>query len=468
MQLAQTKRSPLLKTDRGQKLASQPNLQQELPIASQQPGRNLHSNDHNQAATLAAFASGDDVASAASDDRAYWHRVAMIGMQLANALEFAHSQGVLHRDLKPANILLDLQGHVWLTDFGLAQITDDVSLTRSGDIVGTLRYLAPERLKGECSRQSDVYGLGVTLYELITFIPAFPETDRARLIQQIAHQSPKRPRLVNRQIPRDLETIILKACEKELAHRYANAAELADDLSRFLSDRPIRARRVVLAEQLWRGCRRNPTVTTLIAIVGLLLFGLSFAWGMFSWVQADRNRARAAERTAQQSQMTASRAEALAQSQSHFAQAVGYRHSSRSGSKAKSLDEIRRAMEFNPPHDIQFLLRNEAIATLSKTDLSFERLLRVKSDKTERVINFDREFKSFSALDPTGLMTIRNYSDNQELGRLPVNVLRDTNVKLSADGKRLFEHTAGTPGTLTVREVTTGEICLGPLSLDKG
>ena len=149
----------------------------------------------------------------------------------------------------PANVLLDTDGTVWLTDFGLAQAADDPNLTRSGDIVGTLRYLAPEWLRGECSRQSDVYGLGITLYALVTFAPAFAENDRATLIHQIVQQDPKRPRSINHNVPRDLETVILKAIEKEATRRYLSAGALADDLSRFLSDRPIRARRVVLVEQ---------------------------------------------------------------------------------------------------------------------------------------------------------------------------------------------------------------------------
>ena len=217
-------------------------------------------------------------------------------------------------------------------------------------------------MRGECSRQSDVYGLGITLYELITFAPAFAENDRATLIRQIVPQDPKRPRSINQNIPRDLETIILKAIEKEATRRYASAGDFADDLSRFLGDRPIRARRVVLVEQVWRWCRRNPMVATLSSVVCLLILGLTFGWGMFSWVRSDRDRARTAENRAEQARTEANRAEAIAQSRSHLAQAVGYRNGIEPGRKSKVLDEIRQALTFDPPEYIRFELRNEAIA----------------------------------------------------------------------------------------------------------
>jgi WD40 repeat protein/predicted Ser/Thr protein kinase len=201
-----------------------------------------------------------------------WKDAARIGAQLADALVYAHGQGVLHRDIKPANLLLDTQGSAWITDFGLAKIEDQDGLTQSGDFLGTLRYLAPERLRGVSDARGDLYGLGLTLYELLTRRPAFDGADRDVLVRQITQEEPLRPRQLDPSIPRDLETVVLKAIAKEPERRYQTAAELAEDLRRFLADRPIQARRVTVAEQLWRWCRRNPAKAGLaVAVMGLSL-----------------------------------------------------------------------------------------------------------------------------------------------------------------------------------------------------
>ncbi len=152
---------------------------------------------------------------AAQPEIQYLRSVARIGLQVAEALDYAHHQGVLHRDIKPANLLLDTQGTAWVTDFGLAKADDSGELTHQGDIVGTLRYMAPERFGGGTDRRSDVYGLGLTLYEMLTLRPAFVSNDRARLMERILHVEPPRPRRVDPRIPRDLETIVLKAMAKE-------------------------------------------------------------------------------------------------------------------------------------------------------------------------------------------------------------------------------------------------------------
>ncbi|HNQ87978.1 MAG TPA: protein kinase [Verrucomicrobiota bacterium] len=201
----------------------------------------------------------------------YWRSVARIGLQAAEALTYAHSQGVLHRDIKPANLLLGAQGTVWLTDFGLAKAaqSDDVSLSK--DVVGTLRYMAPEQFQGQTNQKSDIYSLGLTLYELLALKPAFEETDQSRLMQRIAQGSPSPPGATTPGIPRDLETIILKAISPEAGNRYASARDLAEDLRCFLEDRPIHARRVSPVERLGRWCRRNPALAGLTGTTLLLL-----------------------------------------------------------------------------------------------------------------------------------------------------------------------------------------------------
>ena len=197
----------------------------------------------------------------------YWQSVAEIGVQVAEALDYAHQQGTLHRDIKPGNLLIDTQGTVWITDFGLAKLAEQDDLTKSGDMLGTLRYMAPEQFEGLSDARSDVYSLGLTLYELLTLQPAFGETSRGRLLRQVPWQDPPRPRRVNPAIPRDLETVVLKATAADWNNRYQTAAELATDLKRFLEDRPILAQRTTPVEHLWRWCRRNRAISALAATV---------------------------------------------------------------------------------------------------------------------------------------------------------------------------------------------------------
>ncbi len=200
---------------------------------------------------------------------AYWQSVARIGLQAAEALDYAHNQGVLHRDIKPANLLLDAQSSILLTDFGLAKAieSDDVSVSR--DVVGTFRYMAPEQFRGEGNHQSDIYSLGLTLYELLALRPAYEETDQSRLIRRIREGPPPPSGAARLGAPRDLETIILKAVSHDAAQRYASAAAMAEDLRCFLEDRPIHARRVSAIERAVRWCRRN---RSLAALTGTTLF----------------------------------------------------------------------------------------------------------------------------------------------------------------------------------------------------
>ena len=201
----------------------------------------------------------------------YWQSIARIGAQAADALQYAHEQGVIHRDIKPANLLLDTRGSVWVTDFGLAKATDQQDLTHTGDVLGTLRYMAPEAFENKTDARSDVYALGLTLYELLALKPAFDETDRHKLIKQVTTGTPPRLRTIDPHVPRDLETVVHKAIDRDPAHRYQSAGELAADLQRFLGDEPIRARRISPMRRLARWCRRNPVVAGLTTTIALLL-----------------------------------------------------------------------------------------------------------------------------------------------------------------------------------------------------
>jgi hypothetical protein len=171
---------------------------------------------------------------ASSGDRAgkltYWQSVARVGVQVAEALAYAHGQGIVHRDVKPSNLLLDLRGTVWVTDFGLAKAEGGENLTHTGDILGTLRYMPPEAFDGKADPRGDIYSLGLTLYELVALRPAFDERERNRLIKQVTTAAPEQLGRVRRGVPRDLDTIISKAFDRDPTRRYATAGELAADL----------------------------------------------------------------------------------------------------------------------------------------------------------------------------------------------------------------------------------------------
>lgn len=200
----------------------------------------------------------------------YFRSVARIGQQAAEALAYAHSRGVIHRDIKPSNLMLDAAGVVWMADFGLAKTEDD-SITRSGDLLGTLRYMAPERFRGQCQATADIYALGVTLYELLVLRAPFDSADGPALIDQITKSEPPSLASLDPTIPKDLETIVAKCLDRDPLHRYATADAVAEDLRRFVGDEPILARQLPLAERFARWSRRNRTLALSMGSIAALL-----------------------------------------------------------------------------------------------------------------------------------------------------------------------------------------------------
>jgi eukaryotic-like serine/threonine-protein kinase len=241
--------------------------------------------------------------------RPYFLSVARIGLQAAEALDYANRQGVLHRDIKPSNLLLDATGSIRITDFGLAKITDSDDLTDTGDLIGTLYYMAPERFQGRCDVRSDVYSLGLTLYELVALRRAYEAADRHELLEKVLHKEPERLNKLAPKVPCDLETIIRKAIAREPARRYAAAAEFADDLRRFLDGRTILARRASAAERSVRWCRRNPWVAVSLA---LLILGTALS----GWQAV---RATFAERSARRAEASALTERSRAESEAELA-----------------------------------------------------------------------------------------------------------------------------------------------------
>jgi len=224
----------------------------------------------------------------AQPDSHYWINVARVGMQIASALGYAHQQKILHRDIKPSNMIMDEAGSVWVTDFGLARSFESDRLTRTGEIVGTLRYMPPEQMAGQSDVRGDVYGLGLTLYEMLTLHPANDESDHRRLIAQVTDGVHIAPRKIDSRIPRDLETIILKSIEREPEKRYQSADALHADLKRFVCGEPIHARRISTIERIVKWAKRRPTVAAL-ALLATMFACLGVAGITWKWREADHN-----------------------------------------------------------------------------------------------------------------------------------------------------------------------------------
>ncbi len=205
---------------------------------------------------------------------------AQLCLTVTRAVQHAHDHKIVHRDLKPGNIVMDDQGQPHITDFGLAKREGaDVTIAVSGQILGTPAYMAPEQVENAhlADHRADIYSLGVMLYELLCHQRPFAG-GKSTLLSQILHDEPKPPRAINRKIPRNLETICLKTLAKDPAERYQTAAELADDLERFLKHEPIQGRRVPWLRRTWRWARRRPATVVAALLVALVLILAGALW----------------------------------------------------------------------------------------------------------------------------------------------------------------------------------------------
>jgi serine/threonine protein kinase/Flp pilus assembly protein TadD len=326
----------------------------------------------------------------------YWQGVARLGVQVADALEYAHKQGIVHRDVKPSNLLLDTLGTIWVTDFGLAKADDHQNLTHTGDILGTLRYMPPEAFEGKSDHRGDVYSLGLTLYELLAFRPAFGEKDRGRLVRQVTTEEAPTLGTVNPDVPRDLETIVQKAIDRDPTHRYATAGEMAADLQRFLDDEPIQARRQTHLEQYRRWARRNPGIAILGAALATVLVIATAA----SLVVAGRMARLAEERAlaAGIARLAADQAD-LARRKEAEQRGVAETARSQAEASAREADAQRRQSEANFGRARRAV--DDFFTKVSETQLLFTPGLQpLRLELVESTLKFYEEFLKERADDP--------------------------------------------------------------------
>jgi serine/threonine protein kinase/WD40 repeat protein len=374
----------------------------------------------------------------------YWQSVARIGMQVADALAHAASQGVLHRDIKPSNLVLDDTGNVWVTDFGLAKAANDgEDLTHTGDIVGTLRYMAPERFNGQGDVRSDIYSLGLTLYELLALRPAFDEADRNKLVKQVMHDEPMRPRKLNRSVPRDLETVVLKAMARDPAHRYQTAAKLLDDLRRFVEDRPIQARRITLRERLWRWCRRNPALAALTTSTAVLLLTVAIVATVANvkttaaLEDVDRER-----RVAQEARTRAVEERDVANRhlyRSLVGEARALRLARGEGYREEVVSRLRQARQLDTPDKDLGQLRKEAVLALGDWVGRAPRHLadfNLKGELRSLAIHPSGALAAFGADD--GTLILRQLPSDREIARFRQHQAALFYLAFTSDGQRLY------------------------------
>ncbi|TWT94144.1 WD40 repeat domain-containing serine/threonine-protein kinase [Neorhodopirellula pilleata] len=246
--------------------------------------------------------------------------VAEMGAQVASALHHAHAYGVEHRDIKPANLILDAHGIVWVADFGLAKLDDGLELTGTGNLLGTLRFMPPESFQGYSDPRSDVYSLGITLYELLTLTPAFAANDQRQLVHDITKSGPPPLTQVIDGVSRDLATIIHKAIAQDPQDRYQNAAELEQDLRSFVNNEPILARPAGALERLCRSARRNPVVASLTASVFLALVMGTIVSNYYAVAATQSaSKEKAASEQARESEQSAKNSELLAKKSEEYA-----------------------------------------------------------------------------------------------------------------------------------------------------
>ncbi len=389
---------------------------------------------------------------------------AVICQEIAEALHYAHQNGVIHRDIKPQNILIDQDGRPKLTDFGLAKLAhQELSLTGTGQVLGTAAFMPPEQATGKASEvgpEADVYSLGAVLYRCVTGRPPFQAATSIEILRQVLDEEPVPPRRLNREIDADIETLCLKCLEKEPARRFQTAAELSAELTRYLNHEPIHSRPMGLMPRAWRWCRRRPTIAASLALLMLLILVMSTGvpyvlWQKNELQEADLKKeqdarlieqaesARELEQAGrQQAEQRAAANASRAATQEYYLSIMKVRElqmqpDPKAGWTWEALDLLQKAAASDADGKDPVILRSLIAETLMTPDL--REMGRIDSVPNTHALAVSHDGKLLAAGDYAGnpsqirIYRISTVQDNHQRPQVQFELLRTCSVNTTAD-----------------------------------
>jgi WD40 repeat protein/predicted Ser/Thr protein kinase len=413
-----------------------------------------------------AFVPGRPLSAVVEEGRSMPHReAAEVARKLAEALAYAHKQGVIHRDVKPGNVILRDDGEPLLMDFGIAARSDeDSKLTVAGQFMGTPAYAAPEQWQGHACAASDQYALGCLLFELLMGQVPFAGSDPGHYL--VLHTQAPVPAMPG--VPSDLETIVRKCLEKEAEKRYPDCQELADDLARFLRGEPTRARPVGPLGKLWRWARREPGTASLVGAVALLLLiATALSWALTSWALGEKGRAdvkaedaKNSAALAKQREKEAKANEALANKRQEAANYQAFRvedaeHAIQIGLAFRAWERYDVARAEQALGEVLPRFR-QAWETRHLRGLCRRRALALLGHKgTVWCVAFSPDGGCIASADANGAITVWDASTGKEKVHLKGHTKAVWGVVYSPDGRRIAS--ASDDNTVRVWDALTGE-----------